>query len=98
MHVTLLTPERFRGGESASRLYQYKFSDYGTTTNLLHDLRLVDPELPRRSTSSWSYPDITDRTPALQMHWVTYEELIEAMPQSELGDAVRVVSRQLGDR
>lgn len=100
VHVTLLTPSCFRvGGDCGSRLYFYKFREYSAALknyepgsqhlpSILWDIRQA--EIPKRqSSTAWRYPDLAERLPVLKLHWVTYEELFQAMPASEFKTALQ---------
>ena len=85
--VTLLTPRRFR--TSRSRFYTYKYEEYRSQPQtLLADLE--HSPLPPRNSRTWTYPsDLADRAARLQLHWVTYEDLVSAIPESPLRRPIR---------
>jgi hypothetical protein len=99
VHVTLLTPSCFRvGAEFGSRLYFYKFREYSAALKDQTDSQhlpsmlwdICQAEIPKReSSAAWRYPDLTERLPHLKLHWVTYEELLHAMPVSEFKTALQ---------
>lgn len=107
VHVTLLTPERFRTPTAAgqgSRLYFYKFWEYCTPEGQVRtDAVFADidcAEIPARPSSRmWRYPDLGVALQKLRLHWVTYEQLWEAMPQSPfkqaLGNVIAGAARPL---
>lgn len=84
VHVTLVTPKIFRDAEPKSRLYQYKFEEYAKDpTHIVEDLQAC--ALERRNQQRWSYPaDLAERAEPLTLHWVTYDELFEDLPESPL--------------
>ncbi len=84
-HVTLLTPAMFgsHGDGSGSRLYFYKFREYSQQPEtILKDLDRSRIER-RADSDDWRYPrDLPSRLSALRLHWVTFEALYAAMPDS----------------
>jgi len=86
VHVTLLTPATFRhdGEPSGSRFYYYKYNEYKQYPYLvLTDLGRAAIEM-RQDFAGWSTPeDLMSHLDKLRLHWVTYEELFERMPDSE---------------
>jgi hypothetical protein len=86
VHVTLLTPGTFRhdGEPSGSRFYFYKYNEYKQYPYLvLTDLGRAAIEM-RQDFAGWSTPeDLMSHLDKLRLHWVTYEELFEKMPDSE---------------
>ena len=85
VHFTLLTPEKLRPANpygGGTRLYHYKFHEYRQHPDaLLHDIRsAIIPQRPNED--GWSYPDLTERIGRLSMHWVTFEEILEVMPDT----------------
>jgi hypothetical protein len=40
--------------------------------------------LTKRATNGWTYPNMEERSQLLRLNWVTYEELFQQMPDSEL--------------
>ncbi len=85
VQVTLLTPACFKNdaGLSGTRLYAYKFHEYQQDReHLIKDVNSA--KIPPRRTATWAYPDGTDqRLRNLSLHWVTYESVLAAMPDSE---------------
>lgn len=90
VHVALLTPSVFKSdrGKSGSRFYAYKWHEYtneddvANITTIRHDIERSQIEC-RASTPEWSYPDLDQRLSRLSLHWITYEDLLVAMPDSE---------------
>jgi hypothetical protein len=81
VHVSLVTPAAFLS--SRSRFYAYKFQEYRDDPSaLLRDLRAsrLEPAYPDE--------DLPGRLDQLSLHWVSYDSLFEAMPESDLADAV----------
>lgn len=98
-YVALLTPRRFREGKVRSRLYQYKFAEYSERPqSVLDEFVLVDGLLPTRTSKGWSYPEMAERLATLTLNWVTYEELVAGLPDTELGSEIRAFSMARGDR
>lgn len=82
VHFTLLTPHRFTIANVAGggpRLYSYKFREYQQNPLALHD-DIEAAAVPRRAGLDWQYPDLKERLEHLSLHWVTYEQLIQSMP------------------
>ena len=73
-----------------SRLYQYKFREYETNRwDLLKDLDLCQME-KRDEPPGWRYPlNVADRVQRLQLRWITYEELFENLPCSEISEELQ---------
>jgi hypothetical protein len=86
VHVTLLTPGTFRhdGEPSGSRFYYYKYNEYKQYPYLvLTDLGRAAIQI-HQGFAGWSTPeDLMSHLDKLRLHWVTYEELFERMPDSE---------------
>ncbi|MCA9045741.1 MAG: hypothetical protein KDA69_15545 [Planctomycetaceae bacterium] len=95
VHVTLLTPARFETSResSASRLYAYKWREYVNDNGsiksdaILADIRQSHVD-SRTATKGWTYPKLEERINCLSMRWVTYEQLLKAMPASEFKTAL----------
>jgi hypothetical protein len=85
VHVTLLTPAVFKHhwDGSGSRLYFYKFREYSEQPEvILRDIEGAKIE-KRADSPDWKYPeDLASRLSRLRLHWVTYEALFNAMPDS----------------
>jgi hypothetical protein len=81
-HITLVTPEAFHSYPARSRLYQYKYPEYSQgemkAENLADDLAASC--LPLRSQSS----NIFERIRNLHFHWISYEALVQRVPDSDL--------------
>ena len=87
VHVALVTPAAFR--ESRSRFYAYKFEEYERDRSaLLADLGRCCLEPAYRT------DDLEARLDRLHLHWVTFDDLFDGMPESELGDAVKQFRRR----
>lgn len=96
VHVTLVTPKTFRNAPRRSRLYQYKFDDYRVPSQLMEDLEACT--LEHRNQPDWSYPsDLAKRTENLSLHWTTYDELFENIPDSPLAEELTSFWRQYGN-
>jgi len=96
VQVTLVTPKTFRNAPRRSRLYQYKFDDYRVPSQLIEDLEACT--LEHRNQPDWSYPsDIAKRTENLSLHWTTYDELFENIPDSPLAPELTSFWRQYGN-
>lgn len=96
VHVTLVTPEAFKQRSPASRFYQYKFEHYNHPGNGPARMKFeLDSCRLEPYAKNWIYPkDIEFRLAALKLHWVTFEELIEKAPPTELADLVREFHNQ----
>lgn len=90
VHFTLLTPHRFKSmncTNGGSRLYAYKFREYQSNSRaLLEDIEAA--AVPRRVQRGWQYPDLQQRLERLSLHWVTYEQMIHAMPEGDFKEAL----------
>ncbi|MEM9478591.1 MAG: hypothetical protein AAGA58_02900 [Verrucomicrobiota bacterium] len=84
--VTLITPKAFVGQSPKSRLYQYKFEEYlSSFSNIVAEFENCSDTMPRRQQSDWNYPEsIQDRLKRLTLYHISFEELFEALPPSEL--------------
>lgn len=72
----LLTPRRFRGQPTRSRLYNYKFDEYRSNRDaLVEDIELS--AFPRRNKRRWRYPDdLKERVAQMKMEWWSFEEVL----------------------
>jgi hypothetical protein len=87
--VTLLTPAYFKAARNrGKRYYAYKFAEYEQDKAAIR--RDVEDAAvrPRVQPGLWEYPDLAERLEALSLCWVTYEELIAAMPGSDYKQAL----------
>jgi hypothetical protein len=83
VHVTLVTPAVFLDRSIRSRLYQYKFPEY----DKCHDQLIAEfnaCRLSKRDEDSFRYPDLTQRITCLHLHWVSFQSLREAAPDSPI--------------
>lgn len=82
IHITLVTPEIFHLYPARSRLYQYKYPEYSKPElkpqSLGKDLNASCLPLRRQS------QNIQDRIKGINFHWITYENLFQQVPDSEL--------------
>jgi len=86
VHVTLLTPGTFRhdGEPSGSRFYFYKYNEYKQYPYLvLTDLGRAAIEMRQDFAGGSTPEDLMSHLDKLRLHWVTYDELFERMPDSE---------------
>lgn len=93
VYVTLLTPATFKASAfSWSRFYAYKFHEYDEHREaLLSDIQRQDEfGVKKRTTEGWKYPEkeIRSRLEKVQLRWVTYEDLLAAMPDTEFRSAM----------
>lgn len=100
VHVTLLTPQRFKTPNSnggGSRLYFYKFREYCRDGVPVREAIIADIDLasvPRRPDMAvWRYPDLPRAIDRLQLHWVTFEELLPSMPDTRFKSALTAFLR-----
>lgn len=99
VHVTLITPRRFRDRAFGTRLYRYKYEEYTQSPKtLLREFDLADETLPLRLGDGRVHPDMRARIESLRMHWTTSEELVELLPDTHIGSLVRSLSSNSGDR
>lgn len=83
VHVVLITPASFKERAIKSRLYQYKLAEY-TSRLILDELKAC------RLLCSASYPEnLNERIRSLKLHWVTYQELLQKVPQSAIQEPLR---------
>jgi hypothetical protein len=91
VHVTLLTPARFKPPQGAApgvMLYSRKFNAYThangrpNVDGILNDINKALAPL-RTTPRNWKYPKLDERINSLHMHWVTFEDLLAGMPDSE---------------
>ena len=88
-HVTLVTPVIFKDRSSGSRLYWYKFEEY-QSNNSNSILRDLESPMDVTNTENWRYPsDIANRIEKLTLHWVTFDDLFESIPDSPISDALK---------
>jgi len=93
VHVTLVTPDLYKAAPTNSRLYQYKFSEYSDWQKIFHDLK--ECELPK-SRISPDDDEICRRLQRLKLHWVTYDDLFDALPSSALTGPIRLFWKEYG--
>ena len=96
IHVTLVTPAVFRESAVKSRLYQYKYEEYTRDgASILKDLNASD--LEHRNRAGWVYPsDMEQRIRKLSLHWATYDDLFENLPDSSLSQGITTFWGQYG--
>lgn len=84
--VTLVTPAQLRNAPLKSRLYHYKYEEYSTDKRaILWDLMAASRTDERRHEPGWFYPgSLPERVERLTLRWVTYEDLVEHLPQSPI--------------
>lgn len=75
LHVMLLTPALFRENPG-TRLYGYNFHEY------VHDSARIVADLALCRREHREMYDLYRRLGTLHLHWVTYEEVIAAIPPS----------------
>ena len=82
--VTLVTPASLRNAPVKSRLYHYKYEEYSTDKRaILWDLMGASRTDQRRHEPGWFYPSsLPERVETLTLRWVTYDDLIERLPDS----------------
>ena len=94
VHVTLVTPREFKDRKQASRFYHAKFHEYSNTVTgaemMLSELNSC--RLDVYANQGWRYPEaavLEDRIQNLNLHWVTFEDLLSMTPDTELARLVR---------
>ncbi len=98
VHVTLVTPRIFKKNPK-SRLYGYKFIEYACPEihpeNIMSDIhiKLDGPPYIENEVigDGWIKSDkdgMNQRFPFLKLHWVAYEDILDAVPQSPLKDYI----------
>ena len=89
--VTLVTPAHLRNAPVKSRLYHYKYEEYSTDRRaILWDLMGSSSTDQRRHEPGWFYPSsLPERVERLTLRWVTYDDLVEKLPQSPIWGGVR---------
>ena len=78
-HVVIVTPASFKKRKVKSRLYQYKFEEYKSDQN-----RIVEELEACCLETSKSYPDLRRALSNLELHWVTYQDLLRSAPESAI--------------
>ncbi len=79
VHVAIITPASFKKRTIKSRLYQYKFEEYKSGQNrIVEELEVCCLE------PSKSYPDLRRALSTLELHWVTYQDLLRSAPESAI--------------
>lgn len=76
-HVTLVTPRVFKTRSQYSRLYQYKWDEYQEPRSILGDLQSSNLTLRAK------LPDPAEIVDRVQLHWISYEDLINEAPESD---------------
>lgn len=79
VHVAMITPASFKSRAIKSRLYQYKFEEYK-----LDQKRIVEELGACCLVQSKSYPDLARALSTLELHWVTYQDLLRSAPESAI--------------
>ena len=84
--VTLVTPAHLRNAPVKSRLYHYKYEEYSTDKRaILWDLMGASRMDERRHEPGWFYPSsLPERVERLTLRWVTYDDLLEHLPDSPI--------------
>ena len=88
--VTLVTPAYLRNAPIKSRLYHYKYEEYSTDKRaILWDLMAASRTDERRHEPGWFYPSsLPERVESLTLRWVTYDDLVEHLPDSPIRQEV----------
>lgn len=84
--VTFVTPAHLRNAPVKSRLYHYKYEEYSTDKRaILWDLMGASRMDERRHEPGWFYPSsLPERVEKLTLRWVTYDDLLERLPDSAI--------------
>ncbi len=84
--VTLVTPAHLRNAPVKSRLYHYKYEEYSTDKRaILWDLMGASRMDERRHEPGWFYPSsLPERVEKLTLRWVTYDDILECLPDSPI--------------
>ncbi len=91
VHVVLLTPRLFRD-HPRTRFYGCKFWEYkGNPQAILEDLALATGAIRRHCPL-----DLAGCLERLHLHWVTYEEVIHALPDSAFKSDLLALARRAG--
>ena len=84
VYVTLVTPKIFYDAKLKSRLYQYKIKEYHENYNFIEN-DIDACRLDKNDPENWHYPDdINLRLRNMILRWVTYDELFDSLPDSEI--------------
>jgi hypothetical protein len=89
IYFTLVTPALFKN-EPKSRLYHYKFEDYIDNKDAIYD-DIYNCKLDEYDQSTWQYPDEDDlqsQINKLNLNWLTYENLFEKLPKSNINKEI----------
>ncbi|MGM0588693.1 MAG: hypothetical protein ACQETE_09785 [Bacteroidota bacterium] len=96
--VTLLTPRVFKQRTSSSRFYAYKFDEYTSGRNpggIDEAAIIADLGDASEKADPLDYQDI-DLVQKLRLQWITYEQLIDNMPESRYKEALMDFSKCCG--
>ncbi len=98
VHVTLVTPRIFKK-KPKSRLYGYKFIEYAcpeiNPDNIINDIEL--PIENEEIEDDWIKCDkggMNERLLFLQLHWIPYEDILDAVPENPLKDYIKKISTE----
>jgi hypothetical protein len=91
--VTLVTPEVFKDRKPKSRLYAYKFEEYANKKAIFEDLAGCDlvyrPNITGEKEIEEKLSQIEKRLQRHELKWATYEGLVDAMEDDELGRMIK---------
>ena len=89
VHMVLVTSEIPRNTSANGRTYRATFQEYKDDhTNVLNDLN--SSIVGKRSELDWTYPaDMAERVNTLFLHWHTYSELFENIPDSAISGQLK---------
>ena len=81
VYVALVTPAISKHTPDYRKLYQHKFKEYETNSNILEDLR--NCKLPPRKNF-----DAATQIGKLQLRWPTFDELFTSLPDSDISEGL----------
>ncbi len=87
VYVSLVTPRIFRDAPVKSRLYQYKYEEYKSDKKKML-LDLGTRSLREDKAKGLCAPQVEERVDCLSLNWITYEELYENIPGSNISEAL----------
>jgi len=92
VHLTLCTPQLFRS-QPQSRLYGYKFLEYASP-KINPEIIISDiPETINHENfyDDWTIPDLNERLNTLNLHWISFEDILNNVPDSHIKDCIEII-------
>jgi len=98
IYFNLVTPALFKK-EPKTRLYHYKFEDYNDNKDAIYE-DIYNCKLDKYDQSTWQYPDVDDlqlQINKLNLNWLTYEDLFEELPKSNISNEILTFWQQYSE-